>query len=93
MGLCNSEAILSHPRDLGPGGSHGAVGAGVRATSQAEDVQGWRGMGGGGCIQAQGHEPTNILNESPQHLARPLSTRGHTTLPPMWGAPRTSESW
>ena len=30
------------------------------ATSQAEDVQGWRGMGGVGCIQPQGHEPTKL---------------------------------
>jgi hypothetical protein len=29
MELRNSEAILSHPRALAPGGSHGAVGAGV----------------------------------------------------------------
>jgi hypothetical protein len=38
------------------GGSQGAVGQ-EWATSQAEDVQGWRGMGKGECIQPQSHEP------------------------------------
>jgi hypothetical protein len=57
MEVRNSEAILFYPTDFGPGGSHGAVGQEL-ATSQAEDVQGWRGMGGGECIQPQGHEPT-----------------------------------
>jgi hypothetical protein len=38
------------------GGSQGAVGQ-EWATSQAEDVQGWRGIGTGECIQPQGHEP------------------------------------
>jgi hypothetical protein len=52
----NSETILFHPRDVGPGGSHGAEGR-SGATSQAEDLQCWRGMGKGECIQPQGHEP------------------------------------
>ena len=56
MALRNSEAILFHPRIFWPGGSHGAVGQ-EWATSQAEDVQGWRGMGKRERIQAQGHEP------------------------------------
>ena len=46
MALRNSDAILFHPRDFGPGGSHGAEGR-IGATSQADEVQGWRGMGGG----------------------------------------------
>ena len=50
MALRDSDAILFHPRDFGPGGSHGAEGR-IGATSQADEVQGWRGMGGGECIQ------------------------------------------
>jgi hypothetical protein len=80
MELRNSEAILFHPRDLGPGGSHGAVGR-SGATSQADEVQGWRGMVGGSAYSHKATRQTN-LDESPQHLARPLSTGGHTTLPP-----------
>jgi hypothetical protein len=61
-----------------------------------------RQMGWGEDIQRQGHEPTNTLNESPQHRARPLSTGGHTTLHPCEAPtdfvshttiPLTSESW
>ena len=55
-------------------------------TSQAEDVQGWSGMGWGGMHTATRPRANKNLNESPQHLARPLSTGGHTTLPPC-GAP------
>ena len=37
MALRNSEAILFHPRDFGPGGFHGAEGR-SGATRQADDV-------------------------------------------------------
>ena len=56
MALRNSEAILFHPRNFGPGGSHGAGGQ-EWATSQADEVQGWRGVGKPERIQPQGHEP------------------------------------
>jgi hypothetical protein len=39
--------------------------------------------GGGEYIQPQGHQAKHTLNESPQLLAQPLSTGGHTTLPPL----------
>jgi hypothetical protein len=48
---------------------------------------GWRGMGGGGVHTATRPRAKQNLDESPQHLARPLSTGGHTTLP-MWGPDR-----
>ena len=59
LALRHSEAILFHPRDFGPGGSHGAEGR-SGATRQADEVQGWRGMGGGECIQPQGHLPNKL---------------------------------
>jgi hypothetical protein len=59
MEVHNSEAILFRPKDLGPWGSHGAVGR-SGARSQADEVQGWRGMGKGECIQPQGHEPNKL---------------------------------
>jgi hypothetical protein len=100
MELGNSGAILFHPRDFGPGGSHGAVGR-SGTTSRADEVEGWRGMGGGNAYSRKDTCQTN-LDESPQHLARPLSTGGHTTLPPCGvptnfvqtiAIPLTSESW
>ena len=84
MEVRNSEEILFHPRDFGPGGSHGAEGR-SGATSQADEVQGWREMGGANSYSHKATSQTN-LDESPQHLARPLSTGWHTTLPPC-GAP------
>ena len=59
VALRNSEAILFHPRDFGPGAFHGAEGR-SGATSQADQVQGWRGMGGGECILPQGHESNKL---------------------------------
>jgi hypothetical protein len=53
--LRNSEAILFHSRDFGPGSSHGAEGR-SGATSPADEVQGWRGMAGVERVQPQGHE-------------------------------------
>jgi hypothetical protein len=100
MELRSSEAILFYPRGFGPGGSHGAV-ARSGAKSQADEVQGWRGMGGWSAYSHKATRQTN-LDESPQHLARPLSTGGHTTLPPCgiptdfvqhMAIPLTSESW
>jgi hypothetical protein len=58
MELCNSEAILSRPKD------------------------GLEGDGWGGVHTAPGPRAKQNLDESPQHLARPLFTGGHTTLPP-----------
>ena len=46
MELRNFEAILFHPMDFEPGRFHGAVGR-KEAKRQADEVQGWRGMGGG----------------------------------------------
>jgi hypothetical protein len=40
------------------------------------------GMGGGEYMKPHGHKPKTSLHESLQHLSRPLSTGGHTTLPP-----------
>ena len=80
MELRNSEAILFHPMDFEPGRSHGAVGR-REAKRQADEVQGWRGMGGGNAYSHKATSQTN-LDESPQLLARPLSTGRHTTLPP-----------
>jgi hypothetical protein len=51
MDLRNSEAILFIPMDFVPGGSHGTVGR-SGATSQADEVEGWRVMGGGGMQTA-----------------------------------------
>jgi hypothetical protein len=79
MELRNSEAILFHPMDFVPGRSHVAVGR-RGATRQADEVQGWRGMGGGNAYSHKATSQTN-LDESPQHLARPLSTGRLTTLP------------
>jgi hypothetical protein len=59
MELRNSEAILFHPMDFVPRGSHGTVGR-SGATSQADEVEGWRGMGGGECKQPQGHKPNKL---------------------------------
>ena len=87
----NSEAILFHPKGFGPGGSHGAVGR-SGATSQADEEQGWTGMGGGNAYSHKATSQTN-LDESPQHLARPLSTGRHTTLPPMGGPDRRSATY
>jgi hypothetical protein len=86
MELRSSEALLFHPSGFGPGGSRGALGR-SGATSQADEVQGWRGMGGWKSYSHKATRQTN-LDESPRHLARPLSTGGHTTLPPIWDPDR-----
>ena len=86
MALRNSEAILFHRRDFGPGGSHGAEGR-SGATSQADEMQGCRGMGGGSAYSHKATSQTN-LDESPQHLARPNSKGGHTTLTPCGVPPK-----
>ena len=91
MELRNSEAILFQPMDFEPGRSHGAVGR-REAKRQADEVQGWRGMGGGNAYSHKATSQTN-LDESPQHLARPRSTGRHTTLPPMWGPDRLSATY
>jgi hypothetical protein len=76
MELRNSEAIL---KDWEPGGSNGAVGAGVGHQVKPRTCKAGGGWVGG---NAYSHKPTNTLNDFPQHLGRPLSTGGHTTLPP-----------
>jgi hypothetical protein len=84
MELCSSEAILSHPRDLGPGGSHVAVGE-EWGNKSRRGLARLEGDGWGGVHTATRPQAKQSLNESPQHMARPLSTGWHTTLPPMWG--------
>ena len=69
-------------KGFGPGGSHGAVGAGV-----GQQVKPRTCKAGGGWVGwiTDGHKATsqqNPLKESPQHLARPVRTGGHTTLRP-----------
>jgi hypothetical protein len=66
------------------GRSHGAVGR-RGATRQADEVEGWRGMGRGSAYSHKATSQTK-LDESPQHLARPVSTGRRTTLPAC-GAP------
>ena len=55
------------------------------ATSQAEEVPGWRGMGGGDFRRPQGHEPTkHFEGVSSAPSATRLYRRAHHP-PPMWG--------
>jgi hypothetical protein len=59
MDLRNSEAILFHPMDFVPGGSHGTVG---RMGQQVKPTK-WRAGGrwvGGECKQPQGHKPNKL---------------------------------
>jgi hypothetical protein len=54
MDLRNPEAILFHPMDFVPGGSHGTVG---RMGQQVKPTK-WRA--GGECKQPQGHKPNKL---------------------------------
>jgi hypothetical protein len=81
MELRNSEAILFHPTDFGPGGFHGAVGQ-EWGKKSSRGRAGLEGDGWGGVHTATRPRANKNLDESPQHLARPLSTGVHTTLPP-----------
>jgi hypothetical protein len=76
MELRSSEALLFHPSGFGPGGSHGAVGR-SGAKSQADELQGWRGMSGWNAYSLKATRQTT-LDESPRHLARPLSKLEYT---------------
>ncbi len=83
-GIVQFQKILFHPMDFGPGGSHGAVGQewGNQSSRERAGLEG----DGWGMHTATRPRANKNLNESPQHLARPLSTGGHTTLHPC-GAP------
>ena len=70
MELRNSEAI-SHPRDFGPGGSHGAVGQ-ERGNHSSRGRAGLEGDGWEGSAYSHKATSQTNLNESPQHQARPL---------------------
>jgi hypothetical protein len=81
MELHNSEAILLHPRDFGPGCSHDAAGQ-ERGNKSSRGCAGLEGDGWGGSAYCHKAAIQTNLNASPQHIARPLATGGHTTLPP-----------
>jgi hypothetical protein len=81
MELRNSEAILFHPTDFGPGASHGAVEQ-EWGNKSSRGRAGLEGVGWGGVHTATRQRANKNLDESPQHLARPLSTGVHTTLQP-----------
>ena len=83
MALRNSEAILFHPRELVPGGLPRRRGqeCGNKSSRRSEGLEGdgW----GGSAYSHKAASQTN-LDESPQHLAQPLSTRGAYRPPSMW---------
>ena len=69
-------------KGFGPGGSHGAFGAGAGQQVKPRTCKARGGWVGG---ITDGHKATsqqNPLKDFRQHLARPVSTGGHTTLRP-----------
>ena len=84
-GTAQIQQTLFRPIDFGPWGSHVAVGQ-EWGNQSSRGCAGLEGDGWGGMHTATRPRANTNLNESPQHLARPLSTGGNTTLPPC-GAP------
>jgi hypothetical protein len=61
MELPSSEAILSHPSDFGPGGSNGAVGAGLGQQVKPRTCKAGGGDGWGGIHEATWPQAKNQL--------------------------------
>ena len=76
--LCSNQGIWARGLSRCSWGRSGA-------TSQAEDVQGWTGMGGVDYRRPQGHEPTKPFEGVSSAPSTTRSYRGAHHPSPMWG--------